>query len=400
MLLLKRRILFIQPSDSAGGAEFSLLAMIKHLHSRDYEVYLCVPPNGEGTLTRNARPYLQEILFLGLTSWQLSDERGVFLRVINRLYRFYKSGGGSLVPIFKLVTWLRDRKIDLVCSNTFISFDGAVAAKITGVQHVQYLREIIGYSEYAIAKFPLQKSPRLFKIAMSWLHSTVIVNSEFTKAHALEYFDSEALVKIYNPIDKSYFHLVKDDYKESTIVGLVANVTSRIKNHNLFVDIAKAYISTARINEDVVFNIYGALPDDNDEYYNMLMYNVHRYGLSNRVFFKGSKNSLDIYKELDVLIHTCSKEAFGRVYIEAMATGVPIIAVRSGASSELISDDFTGYLIDENDPESFADKLELLLNDKRVYSRIVAKAKLYSAKFKSDLICDEVIHEFNKALSR
>jgi glycosyltransferase involved in cell wall biosynthesis len=58
----------------------------------------------------------------------------------------------------------------------------------------------------------------------------------------------------------------------------------------------------------------------------------------------------------------CPIEAFGRVTIEAMAAGRPVIGIRAGGTAEIILHDVTGKLI-PNDPEDLSQAILELLDD-------------------------------------
>ena len=61
----------------------------------------------------------------------------------------------------------------------------------------------------------------------------------------------------------------------------------------------------------------------------------------------------------DALVHAGVHETFGLIVIEAMACGRPVVAVRSGALTELVGDD-VGVLAESSDPRTFADAIETL----------------------------------------
>lgn len=56
-------------------------------------------------------------------------------------------------------------------------------------------------------------------------------------------------------------------------------------------------------------------------------------------------------------------EAFGRVNIEAMAAGTPVVASGVGGIPEIVRDGQDGFLVPPDNPQALADKLRLILSD-------------------------------------
>jgi glycosyltransferase involved in cell wall biosynthesis len=78
---------------------------------------------------------------------------------------------------------------------------------------------------------------------------------------------------------------------------------------------------------------------------------------------------------IDVLLHTPRIEAFGLVVIEAMATGLPVVATRVGGVPELVREGSTGLLAESEQPESIADALQRLLIDRGLRASMGAEGR-------------------------
>lgn len=90
---------------------------------------------------------------------------------------------------------------------------------------------------------------------------------------------------------------------------------------------------------------------------------VNNAGLSNHVEFLGRRNDIHlILASIDILVSTSlSKfEGMSNIILEAMSSGVPVIATNSVGTSELIKDGINGFLIESNDISKLAEKIELL----------------------------------------
>ena len=124
------------------------------------------------------------------------------------------------------------------------------------------------------------------------------------------------------------------------------------------------------LNIDVFFA--GSLKDP--DYKQEIDKLVDKYKLNNNVHFLGQCNNiLEIFGNVDILCMSSKCEAFGRVTVEGMLTGCLIIGSDSGGTSELISDQQTGYLFEKGNYEMLAEKIKVSIDNKEK-SRKLAKA--------------------------
>lgn len=68
------------------------------------------------------------------------------------------------------------------------------------------------------------------------------------------------------------------------------------------------------------------------------------------------------YAAADLFLHCSVTETFGLVVLEAMASGLPVIARDQGGPSEIVRDEKTGFLVQAEDLVGFVDKVKLLCN--------------------------------------
>jgi len=105
----------------------------------------------------------------------------------------------------------------------------------------------------------------------------------------------------------------------------------------------------------------------------------------------------DYFKRMDVLVmptKTTNKirEQFGRVLVEAMATGIPVIGSSSGAIPEVIGD--AGLIFPEDDGQVLAGALKQLLADPRLRERLARSGRMRVEKNYSWERIAEMTHEF------
>jgi glycosyltransferase involved in cell wall biosynthesis len=71
----------------------------------------------------------------------------------------------------------------------------------------------------------------------------------------------------------------------------------------------------------------------------------------------------DFFNASDLLVHASAREQFGQVLVEAMACGIPAIAVNRGGPAGIIDDPETGWLVPPDDVEALADAMAEAVND-------------------------------------
>ena len=70
-------------------------------------------------------------------------------------------------------------------------------------------------------------------------------------------------------------------------------------------------------------------------------------------------------------------EASSNALLEAMATGLPVVATRVGGSAFLVEDGVTGLLVPPRDPAALAKALVTLIEDRRLAARLGGAALDY-----------------------
>jgi glycosyltransferase involved in cell wall biosynthesis len=78
----------------------------------------------------------------------------------------------------------------------------------------------------------------------------------------------------------------------------------------------------------------------------------------------------------DIMVHPAEHEPFGRVLIEAMACGLPVVATRTGGPREIVEDGETGLLVDVRSPDSLAQAIRTLHVDAALRQAMGERARL------------------------
>jgi glycosyltransferase involved in cell wall biosynthesis len=104
-------------------------------------------------------------------------------------------------------------------------------------------------------------------------------------------------------------------------------------------------------------------------------------GIRNHVVFTGFLTGVALaraYASADLFLHCSITETFGLVVLEAMASGIPVIARDQGGPSDIIRHDQTGYLVAPHDLDRFADLTREVAQDSARLERLATAARQYA----------------------
>ncbi|HEU4557263.1 MAG TPA: N-acetyl-alpha-D-glucosaminyl L-malate synthase BshA [Longimicrobium sp.] len=103
---------------------------------------------------------------------------------------------------------------------------------------------------------------------------------------------------------------------------------------------------------------------------------AREHGITDRVVFLGKQDSVaEIMACADLLLLPSQNESFGLVALEAMASGVPVIASRAGGLPEVVDDGETGFLAPVGDVEAMAAGGVHILRDNDTWRRFSGQAR-------------------------
>jgi glycosyltransferase involved in cell wall biosynthesis len=93
--------------------------------------------------------------------------------------------------------------------------------------------------------------------------------------------------------------------------------------------------------------------------------------------FPGHLRDLELsrwYASSDIFVFPSTTETFGLVVQEALASGLPVVGANKRGTADLVKDGVNGFLAGPNNPEDFARKVRLLLEDKTLRKRMSKRA--------------------------
>jgi glycosyltransferase involved in cell wall biosynthesis len=100
-------------------------------------------------------------------------------------------------------------------------------------------------------------------------------------------------------------------------------------------------------------------------------------GVSDRIHFVGfCPDIVPLLLAVDLVVHcSTSPEPFGRVIVEAMLAGRPVVAAKAGGALEIVKDNQTGLLVEPCNPQALASAVKRLLEDPKLAAALGESAK-------------------------
>ena len=351
------KVLYLNPTVEIGGAERSLLELVSGIDREKVEpVAACV---GDGPLPRALSAAGARVIFNPLPAFALKIGRGALLSKL-----ILPFAAVSLLPhLLRMASLVRREKIAVIHTNGLKShLVGALAGILTGCPVVWHVRDIL--------------KPGLTRRAFGLLArlgvGRLIANSRATAA-TFPGLPAGRVEVIHNGIDLRRFTPgPKDQAMRASfgagdgdfVVGAIGALAP-LKGH---IHLIRAMPSILARCPNARLAIVGEemyLTFGHGGYRAALESEVRKLGLSERVVLAGRREDpAAVLAGFDLLVHaSVYPESFGRVLIEAMACGVPVVATDLGGPREIIETPAQGTLIPAEDPEAIAEAVIRLHGD-------------------------------------
>jgi len=353
------RVLAIDQSGVLGGAELSLLEIVKALRAR-----------------------IEVVLFDDGPFRTALDTAGVNVRVLDSgaLREVRKQGGTpplgqALKGVAALVraTAARARHADVIYANTQRAMViGALAGRLARRPVVWHLRDIVSAEHFG------RKQLRIIKWCAKLGLAHVIANSAASaRAFAdLTGFDEKQIDVVFNGIAAAPFDALRNVPvatlrarlklpQDAYLVGSFSRLARWKGQHVL--------LEAMVLNPHMHAVLVGAPLFGEDPYEVELRAFVANHGLGDRVHFLGFQHDIAACMcAVDAVAHTSiTPEPFGRVIVEGMLAQRPVVAARAGGVLEIVEDGVNGVLCEPGDAHGLADVLAELRSNTALRERLV-----------------------------
>ncbi|CAM2138317.1 Glycosyltransferase family 1 protein [Pararobbsia alpina] len=374
------RILFVDQSGELGGAELALLPIAVRYRERCAVVLL------------QDGPFRERLEAAGVTVHLLVNAGVSKVRKTGAALAALRAIGPVLSQVRALAKLARD--YDAIFVNTQKAFVlGTMTRLFIRRPVIWFLHDIMSREHFG----GLQR--RIVRTLAPFADATIVNSKAAADALAELTGRRDRVVDIaYNGIDPAPFDLtVNTQHRairaalgvptDAWCVGLFSRLAHWKGQHVLIDAVAQLLVDehdaferrpvggvrdrghapsarSGRVSEIHVV-LVGAPLFGEDEYAARLHEQIARLGLEPRIHFAGFQNDVAAWMAaMDVVVHTSiAPEPFGRVVVEGMLAGKPIIAARAGGVMEIVDDGQTGLLTGPGDARALASALGVLRRD-------------------------------------
>lgn len=363
---MSRRILFVEMAHGFGGSIVSLYQLVRGLDRSQYEpVVLFYRPNaylphfeelGAQVIVLAPIEEESESAPAGEGASALRSDVGRLRTWLGSRYSLVR----QVIPgTIRLLRIIEREQIDLVHLNDVLisNREGVIAAQLAGVpclSHIRAFERLTAFDRYLTR----------------YVDAFVYISLAIAAAHEAQGVPAARGRVIYNALSPEEFEGVGDRLRARAELGLdlsdqVVGLIGRLvawKGHRVFLP---AMARLAQTHPDLRCLIVGDGEVMEPAYQGELEALVTELGLEDRAIFTGYHSSIPkLLPALDVLVHCSLKpEPFGRVIIEGMAAGVPVVGAADGAVPEIIEDGRSGLLAPPGDVEGLAMAVGRVLDD-------------------------------------
>jgi glycosyltransferase involved in cell wall biosynthesis len=199
-------------------------------------------------------------------------------------------------------------------------------------------------------------------IAFALQHaSRVIVVSKKLLRLAVEHFGIlDKLVVVPNGINLQKIAMVKDSVNHLNVGNVILSVSNLIKRKGIDLNIRAIGLLRRSKYSKLQYLIVGSGPEER-----RLRALVTQLGLEKWVTFAGRQPHINVLRHMSgctVFSLPSWNEAFGVVYVEAMALGKPVIGCQGEGPEDFVEHGKTGLLVKPRDVDSLVEALDFLLS--------------------------------------
>jgi len=282
------------------------------------------------------------------------EQNGISIHLVKK-----KPGIDCLLP-FKLKKLFKRGKIDIVHTHGINPFFYAtIGAKLARTP-------LTIQTDHARGTFPVSKKEMFSEMILSWFVDRLIAVSEGVKSDLVKYehINPRKIQVIYNGIDGSQYRVNIDKKKKRKEMGIrddhnVIGIGVRLSRQKGIQVLIEAFNHVIKSIPNTILLLIGD-GEMRDELEKLTL----TYGIEDKVLFTGFRYDIpELLQIIDIYALPSFWEGHPLVLLEAMATGIPIVATDIPGNRETVDHGSTGLLVPPKKPIELSKALIRLLKN-------------------------------------
>ncbi len=269
---------------------------------------------------------------------------------------------------------LAKNNINLIINvDTEMSLDTALANKDLGIK-------VISWEHFCYQRFVVREiAGKILDCLKSDVDHLVVLTKRDRELFISDScFPAEKVSQIYNPSPIENTQVIHHQGKKVLAMGRLAGE----KGFDMLLKIWKIIEDTC---SDWSLEIVGEGPEKES-----LISQKESLGLKKVSIMPFTDNPVNKYEEASIYVLPSRQEGFPLVLLEAANMSLPVVAFDcTNGPREIIEDGINGFLVEPNNIQLFAKKLQLLISDERLRNSMGSNALDTVAKFKKDFIVNQ-----------
>ena len=364
----KPGVLYISHERKMGGANLSLFDLATEMKRRGYTVSVVVLFRGCPIDARLRDAGIETFPCL-FGWWMQPSDWSIVSKLAFRFLHWMQ-----WLSVIRISNYTRKKRIDIIHSNSSVIDIGAQVAKRVGCRHVWHFREF-GKADYNLEYMLGRK--KTIQYINNYADQVIFISKALMKSYA----EIMNYIQIYNGIrDDAFYDNIENRVERKEFGFLISGNLSCGKNQMLVLEAVKKIRDKRGLYGFKLYLAGAATALKQSQSYEQEM---RRYVADNNMTNVVFLGFVDNMKELrntriDTEIVASRSEAYGRVTIEAMASGNIIIASDAGSNPELIGANEHGILFRDNDSSDLADKMMWCMDNLKKKREIEENARKYA----------------------
>ena len=357
------RILYIVDTYNVGGAVNSFIEMSSTI-KKEYNIEPIVVVSKKGKISNYCDDTNIEYIVAGHRQFYVNAGSTIPRKIIRIIFRpaiLFRYLYDNYKAIKIIENKLDFSSIDLIHTNTERNDIGAILSRKHNLPHIWHLR-VYGDIDYEC--FSLRKN--MIDFMNKNTDKFVMISESVASYWKRKGLAESKIVTIYNGVDADKFKSSSHRFISQKIRIVMVGFISPNKGQ---LELLKA-VAMIPLNrrDSILVDIYG---NGAKEYVEFLKLFCVRNKISKIVSFKGQSNKIErLLPDYDVGIICSKAEAFGRVTIEYMLSGLCVIASDTGANPELIKDGENGMLYEYGNPNDLSHKIMSVIENETLFQQL------------------------------